>query len=330
MSSSCSDKPKVFVTRRIPDAGLDMVLENCDAEVWPELLPPPYEVIKEKVADCEGLLCLLTDRIDAELMDAAPKLKVISNYAVGYDNIDVEAATARGIKVGNTPGVLTEATADFAFCLMCAAARRVVEAAQYAKDGKWQTWEPRGHLGQDLWGATIGIVGMGRIGFAMAYRAHHGFQMRVLYYDVRQNEKAEKELGAEKVDFDTLLAESDFVSIHTDLNPTTRGMFGPEAFEKMKPNAVLINSARGPIVQTDALYEALRDKKIWAAALDVTDPEPLPADHPLYTLPNCLITPHIASATYTSRNRMAVMAAENLLAGLRGEALPNQVNPEVK
>lgn len=323
------DKPKVYVTREIPQAGLQMVVENCEAEVWPELLPPPYEVIKEKVADCEGLLCLLTDRIDAELMDAAPNLKVISNYAVGYDNIDVEAATARGIRVGNTPGVLTEATADFAFCLMCAAARRIVEAAQYAKDGKWKTWEPRGHLGQDLWNATIGIVGMGRIGFAMAYRAQRGFNMRVLYHDVRRNEKAEQELGAQLVDMDTLLAESDFVSIHTDLNPTTRGMFGPEAFEKMKSSAVLINSARGPIVQTDALYEALRDGKIWAAAMDVTDPEPLPADHPLYSLPNCTITPHIASATYTSRDRMAVMAAENLLAGLRGEKLPNQVNPEV-
>ncbi len=323
-------KPKVFVTRRIPDAGLNMVIENCDAEVWPDLLPPPYEVIKEKVADCEGLLCLLTDRIDAELMDAAPKLKVISNYAVGYDNIDVEAATARGIKVGNTPGVLTDATADFAFSLLCAAARRIVEAAEYAKAGNWKTWEPRGHLGQDIWGATIGIIGMGRIGYRVAYSAHRGFNMRVLYHDVRTNEKAEQELGAQKVDLDTLLTEADFVSIHTDLNPTTRGMIGPEQFDKMKSNAVLINTARGPIVQTDALYDALKNGKIWAAALDVTDPEPLPADHPLYSLKNCLITPHIASATYTSRNKMAVMAAENLLAGLRGEKLPNQVNPEVE
>ncbi len=322
-------KPKVFVTRRIPDAGLKMVLENCDAEVWEDLLPPPYEVIKEKVRDCEGLLCLLTDRIDAELMDAAPKLKVISNYAVGYNNIDVEAATARGIKVGNTPGVLTDATADFAFTLLCAAARRLVEAVDYAKAGKWKTWEPMGHLGQDIWGATLGIIGMGRIGFAVAYRAHKGFNMRILYHDVRVNEKAEQELGAQKVDLETLLRESDFVSIHTDLNPTTQGMIGPEQFELMKDSAILINTARGPIVQTDALYDALKNKKIWAAALDVTDPEPLPADHPLYQLPNCIIAPHIASATYTSRNKMAVMAAENLLAGLRGEPLPNQVNPEV-
>jgi len=320
-------KPRVFVTRRIPDAGLKMVLENTDAEVWDGELPPPHEVLKEKVRDCEGLLALLTDTIDAEIMDAAPKLKVISNYAVGYNNIDVAAATARGIKVGNTPGVLTEATADLAFTLLCAAARRIVEAADYARQGKWKTWEPMGHLGQDLWGATLGIIGMGRIGYAVAYRAHRGFDMTILYTDVRPNEKAEQDLAATKVDLDTLLQQADFISIHTDLNPTTHGLIGPEEFAKMKPNAVLINTARGPIVQTQALYEALRDRRIWGAALDVTDPEPLPPDHPLYSLPNCTIVPHIASATYTSRNRMAVMAAENLLAGLRGDPLPNQVNP---
>jgi len=320
-------KPRVFVTRRIPDAGLKMVLENTDAEVWDGELPPPHEVLKEKVRDCEGLLALLTDTIDAEIMDAAPKLKVISNYAVGYNNIDVAAATARGIKVGNTPGVLTEATADLAFTLLCAAARRIVEAADYARQGKWKTWEPMGHLGQDLWGATLGIIGMGRIGYAVAYRAHRGFDMTILYTDVRPNEKAEQDLAATKVDLDTLLQQADFISIHTDLNPTTHGLIGPAEFAKMKPNAVLINTARGPIVQTQALYEALRDRRIWGAALDVTDPEPLPPDHPLYSLPNCTIVPHIASATYTSRNRMAVMAAENLLAGLRGDPLPNQVNP---
>jgi glyoxylate reductase len=323
-------RPKVFVTREIPEAGLQILRENCDTEVWADPLPPPYELIKQKVADCEGLLCLLTDRIDAAVIDAAPKLKVIANYAVGYDNIDVAAATARGIRVGNTPGVLTEATADFAFTLMCCAARRIVEAVLYAREGHWRTWEPRGHLGQDLWGATIGIIGMGRIGYTMAYRAHKGFRMRVLYYDVRENEEAERELQAQRVDLDTLLAQSDFVSIHTDLNPSTRGLFGREQFAKMKPNAILINSARGPIVQTQALYEALRDGQIWAAALDVTDPEPLPPDHPLYSLTNCIIAPHIASATYTSRNRMAQMAAQNVLAGLRGEPLPAQVNPEVK
>jgi glyoxylate reductase len=322
-------KPKVFVTRKIPEVGLRLVLDNCEAEVWPEPLPPPYEVLLEKVAPCEGLLCLLTDRIDAQLMAAAPKLKVISNYAVGYDNIDVAAATARGIRVGNTPGVLTDATADFAFTLLCAAARRVVEASQYAREGKWKTWEPTGHLGQDLWGATLGIVGMGRVGYALAYRAHYGFAMQILYYDVQPNEVAEKELGARRVDLDTLLASSDFVSIHTSLSPSTRGMFGPAQFARMKPTAVLVNTARGPIVQTQALYEALRDGQIWAAALDVTDPEPLPPDHPLYSLPNCIIVPHIASATYTSRNKMALLAAENLLAGLRGEKLPHQVNPEV-
>ncbi len=323
-------KPKVYVTREIPEAGLKLLRENCDVEVWAEHLPPLYEVLREKVAECEGLLSLLTDHIDAAVMDGAPGLKVIANYAVGYDNIDVEAATARGIRVGNTPGVLTEATADFAFCLMCAAARRVVDAAVYARAGNWLTWEPRGHLGRDLWGATIGIIGMGRIGYAMAYRAHRGFDMRVLYHDVRENEHADRDLAARRVDLDTLLAESDFVSIHTDLNPSTQGLFGAEEFAKMKRSAVLINSARGPIVQTEALYEALRDGEIWAAAMDVTDPEPLPADHPLYSMPNCVIAPHIASGTYTSRDRMAVMAAENVLAGLRGEKLPTQVNPEVE
>lgn len=318
-------KPKVFVTRRIPDAGLSQVLENTDAELWEDPLPPPYEVLKEKVKGCDGLLSLLTDRIDAELMDAAPGLKVISNYAVGYNNIDVAAAVARGIKIGNTPGVLTEATADIAFTLLCAAARRIVEGSDYAKAGKWKTWEPMGHLGQDIWGATLGVIGMGRIGYAVAQRGHGGFNMRVLYVDVRDNEPADRDLGAKHVDLDTLLRESDFITCHTDLNDTTRGMIGAAELAKMKKNAVLINTSRGPVIQTQALYEALKDGKIWAAALDVTDPEPLPADHALYTLPNCTIVPHIASATYTSRNKMAEIAAANLLAGLKGEPLLREV-----
>ncbi|MCS7017150.1 MAG: D-glycerate dehydrogenase [Gemmatales bacterium] len=322
-------KPRVFVTRRIPDAGLNKLRDVCELEIWPEPLPPPYEVLVGKVRDCDGLLSLLTDRIDAALMDAAPKLKVISNYAVGYNNIDVAAATARGICVGNTPGVLTDATADLAFCLLIAAARRLVEGYLYTLSGQWKTWEPMGHLGQDLVGRTLGVVGMGRIGFALAKRCRFGWDMRILYHDVRPNEQAERELGARRVDLDTLLAEADFVSVHTDLNETTRGMFNLERFKKMKPTAVFVNTARGPIVDERALAEALQKGYIFAAGLDVTDPEPPLPDNPLLKLPNCIIAPHIASATFATRNAMAEIAADNLLAGLRGEPLRAWVNPEV-
>jgi glyoxylate reductase len=322
-------RPKVFVTRRIPEAGLDKIRQVCDLEVWPEPLPPPAEVLRAKVADCDGLLSLLTDRIDADLMDAAPRLKVISNYAVGFNNIDVAAATQRGICVGNTPGVLTDATADMAFCLLIAAARRLVEGHLYTLSGQWKTWEPMGHLGQDLVGRTIGIVGMGRIGFAMAQRCRGGWGMRVLYHDVYNNERAERELGARRVDLDTLLRESDFVSVHTDLNEKTRGMFGAEQFRKMKRTAVFINTARGPLHDQKALYEALRDGVIFAAGLDVTDPEPPAPDDPLLRLPNVVIAPHIASATVGTRTAMAQIAADNLLAGVLGQDLPAWVNPEV-
>ena len=322
--------PKVFVTRIIPDAGLDRITAACDAEVWPEQLPPAPDVLRRKLADREGVLSLLTERYDADLMDACPQLRVISNYAVGFNNIDVEAATERGIAVGNTPGVLTEATADMAFCLLIAAARRLVESARYIDAGHWQTWEPKGHIGRDLLGGTLGIVGMGRIGFALAQRCHGGWGMRVLYCDVRRNEPAEKELAASQVDLDTLLAESDFVSVHTDLNESTQGMFNAAAFRKMKPTAVLVNSARGPLINHDDLYEALRAGEIFAAGLDVTDPEPLAADHPLIGLSNAVIAPHIASATVASRDGMAEIAADNLIAGLAGEPLRCWVNPEVE
>lgn len=323
-------KPKVFVSRRIPDAGLNRILEHCDADIWPEPLPPPYAVLKEKVRACDGLVSLLTDKIDPELLDAAPRLKVVSNFAVGFNNIDVPAATSRGIAVGNTPGVLTDATADMAFALLITAARRVVEGHIYSLAGQWKTWEPLGHLGQDLFGRTLGIVGMGRIGQAMARRCRFGWDMQVLYYDVYKNEKAEKEFGARQVDFDTLLRESDFVSIHTDLNDKTRGMFNTAAFQKMKRTAVLINSARGPLVDQKALAEALKSGTIFAAGLDVTDPEPPAPDDPLLQLPNAVIAPHIASATVGTRNAMADICANNLIAGVTGEKLPAWVNPEVE
>jgi glyoxylate reductase len=324
-----ADKPKVFVTRLIPAAGLDRVREECDTEVWTDPLPPPYEVLRAKVADRDGLVALLTDRIDAALLDAAPRLKVVSNYAVGFNNVDVVAATARGVAVGNTPGVLTEATADMAFCLLIAAARCVVDGHQYARDGKWKTWEPLGHLGQDLVGRTLGVVGMGRIGYALARRCARGWDMPVLYHDARRNEQAETELGARSVDLETLLQMADFVSVHTDLNDTTRGMFNAARFKQMKPTAVFVNTSRGPVVVEKDLLEALRAGTIFAAGLDVTDPEPPPPDSPLLRQPRLVVAPHIASATVGTRDAMASICAENLLAGLAGKPLPAWVNPEV-
>lgn len=319
-------KPKVFVTRVIRDMGLDLVKEFCEAEIWPGELPPKRETLLEKVRGVEGILCLLTERIDGEVLDAAgPGLKVVSNHAVGFDNIVVPDATARGIPVGNTPGILTDATADFAFALLLAAARRVTEAERYLRAGKWLTWGPSTLLGVDLVGKTLGLVGFGRIGQAVARRAS-GFDMRVIYYDP----SAAPAWNASPVSaLDDLLRESDFISIHTPLTEQTRRMVNADFLSKMKSNAVLVNTARGGVLDQDALYDALKNKRIFAAALDVTDPEPLPLDCPLLTLENCLITPHIASASTDSRNRMAYLAAQNLIAGLKGERLPHCVNPEV-
>jgi glyoxylate reductase len=322
-------RPKVFVARRIPDAGLDPILANCEADVWPERLPPPAAVLHEKVRDCDGLVSLLTDKVDAALLAAAPKLKVVSNFAVGFNNVDVAACTARGIPVGNTPGVLTDATADIAVTLLLAASRRLGESAADAKAGRWQTWEPLGWLGQDLVGRTLGIVGMGRIGYATAKRLHHGWGMKVVYTSRSPKPEAYQKLGARRVELDELLAESDFVSLHADLNPTTKSLFGTEQFAKMKPTAVFVNTSRGPLVDQAALADALRRGVIFAAGLDVTEPEPLPPDHELYTLSNCVIAPHIASATVGTRDAMARMCAENLLAGLEGKKLPHCVNAEM-
>jgi glyoxylate reductase len=323
-------KPKVFVTRILPEAGLSLIKEACDAEVWSDPLPPPYAVLRQKVAGCDGLVSLLTDKIDAALLDAAPRLKVVSNFAVGFNNIDVPAATERGIAVGNTPGVLTDATADMAFCLLIAAARRVIEGHSYTLAGKWKTWEPLGHLGQDLAGKTLGIVGMGRIGYALAQRCRGGWNMTVLYHDVYANTRAEKDLGARRVELDTLLREADFISLHTDLNDKTRGMISTAQFQMMKRTAVLVNSARGPLIDQKALYEALASDTIFAAGLDVTDPEPPAADDPLLGLPNVVIAPHIASATVGTRDAMAEICARNLLAGVSCGKLAAWVNPEVE
>jgi glyoxylate reductase len=324
-------KSRVYVTRIIPEGGLRLVREACDAEIWEGETPPPRKVLLGKVRGIDGLLALLTDRIDAELMDAAgPQLKVISNYAVGYNNIDVEAATARGIAVGNTPGVLTDTTADMAFTLLMAAARRVVEGADYVRAGKWRTWGPTLLLGHDIHHATLGIVGFGRIGRTVARRAR-GFEMEILFYDplVSADDPEAQALGARAVDLDTLLACSDFVTVHVPLMDETYHLIGTEALHKMQPTAILINTSRGPVVDPEALYQALKEGEIAYAALDVTEPEPIDMDSPLLSLPNCIIVPHVASASIATRTRMAEIAAHNLIAGLRGEPLPAWVNPEV-
>jgi lactate dehydrogenase-like 2-hydroxyacid dehydrogenase len=323
-------RPKVFVARRIPDDGIDPVVAATDAVVWPDDLPPPRDELLRAVAGCDGVLTLLTDRVDDEFLDAAgPQLKVVSNYAVGFDNVDVPACTRRGIPVGNTPGVLTETTADLAWALMMAAARRLPEGDRYVRAGKWKTWGPLLLLGPDVHGSTLGIVGFGRIGQAVARRAA-GFGMTIVYHDVHRAEAAiEAAYGAAFLPLEELLARSDFVTLHVNLTPETRGLMNAEKLGWMKPTAVLVNTSRGPVVDQPALADALRSGTIFAAALDVTDPEPILADDPLLSLENCLVVPHIASASRATRGKMAEMAAANLLAGLRGERLPTPVNPEV-
>ncbi len=325
-----TERQRVFITRRIPEAGLRPVLEQTEADLWEDELPPPREELLQRVAGIDGLLSLLTDRVDDELLDAAgPQLKVVSNFAVGFDNIDVPACTRRGIPVGNTPGVLTETTADLAFALLMAVARRLPEAYDYVRAGRWQTWGPLLLLGRDINGATLGIVGFGRIGREMANRAR-GFGMRVLYHDPHPaTPDEESELGARSVEMDRLLSESDFVSLHTNLSSETHHLLDAAAFARMKPGTIVINTSRGPVIDHEALYDALKSGHLFGAGLDVTDPEPLRADHPLLTLPNCLVVPHIASASEATRDRMAEMAAANLLAGLRGERLPTPVDPAV-
>ncbi len=320
--------PSVFITRSLPEEALRIARAATEVEVWPEEMPPTYEVLLEKVAEIDGLLCLLTDRIDANLLDHAPNLRVVSQMAVGYDNIDVAACTARGIPVGNTPGVLTETTADLAFALLLAAARRIVEADGYTRAGCWRTWSPMLLAGQDVHHATIGIVGMGRIGYAMARRAS-GFDMRILYSHPRRYELVELELGAQYVELNELLAASDFVSLHTPLTPATHHLIGAEQLARMKPTAILINTARGAVVDQNALYAALTEGRIAAAGLDVFEQEPVPSDNPLLQLNNVVALPHIGSASVATRTRMAVLAADNLVAGLQGRPLPHSINPEV-
>jgi glyoxylate reductase len=307
---------RCFVTRRLPGGALERLAAAHDVDVWQGPRPPTREELLARVGEAEALLVQLTERVDAELLDAAPRLRAIANYAVGFDNVDLAACTARGIPVGNTPDVLTDATADLTWALLMAAARRLSDAERAVRAGGWG-WEPDFLLGHDVHGATLGLIGMGRIGSAVARRAS-GFDMEVIH-----NSRS----GG--VSLEELLERSDFVSIHTPLTPETRGLIGEDALRRMKPSAILVNTARGPIVDTGALVRALNQGWIAGAALDVTDPEPLPIEHPLLLCPNLTIAPHIGSATHTARAAMADLAVDNLLAALAGERMPHCVNPEV-
>ena len=324
-------KPKVYVTRQLFPEAIDILKKAAEVEVFEgEDNPVPRDLLLKKVKDVEGLLPLLTDAIDPELMDHAKNLKIVSNYAVGYNNIDVEEATKRGIRVTNTPGVLTDTTADCAFALMMAISRRIVEADKYIRNKQWiHAWGPKMYMGSDIHGKTLGIIGMGRIGSAMVPRAK-GFNMDTIYYDCIRHPEKEKELGVTCTELDYLLTESDFVTLHVPLTPETHHMIDEEQLKQMKPTAHLINTSRGPVVNEKALYKALKNGWIAGAALDVHEKEPVDSDDPLLTLDNIILTPHIASASVETRTKMAVVAATNLAAVLTGDEPPNLVNPEVK
>lgn len=353
--------PKLIVTRAPPEKVVKQLQSHAELVCWEHDRPVAREWLLDHLPGAEGVLCLLTDRIDAEVLQAGSSLRVISTVSVGYDHIDMGECTRRGIPVGHTPGILTETTADLAFALLLAAARRIVEGADYVRQGRWTTWNPDLLLGREVCGATLGLVGFGRIGQAVARRAQ-GFQMKVLA--VRspqeagqspevsasptpdapliatppiQEERVPPETGQDQrrlpswqfVDLPEALTHSDFVSLHVPLTPRTHHLIGEAEFQVMKPTSILINTARGAVVDSEALYQALTKGVIGGAALDVTDPEPLPASHPLLTLPNCVVIPHLGSASVVTRTKMACMAADNILAGLRGVALPHCVNPEV-
>jgi glyoxylate reductase len=322
-------KPKIYITRHLPERGLNIIRKYFDAEVWPEYAPPPKKVIIEKAKDIDALTPLLSDRIDAEVFNAAPKLKIVSQLAVGFDNIDLAEATRRGIYVTNTPEVLTDTTADFAWALLMTVARRVVEADKYVRNGQWKVaWHPDMLAGRDVYGATIGIVGAGRIGYAVAKRAK-GFDMQILFYDVIPRPEIERDLGAKKADMNTLLKESDFVSIHVPLMKETHHLINAEKLKLMKNTAYLINNSRGPVVDEKALYEALKKGQIAGAGLDVFEQEPTPLDNPLLKLENVVVAPHISSASLETRSKMSEMVAENLVSFFQGKSPPNLVNPDV-
>ncbi|MBK5107231.1 MAG: D-glycerate dehydrogenase [Anaerolineales bacterium] len=320
--------PIVLVSHELPDGWIEPLEKRCELIIGPPEGDYLVERLEARLPDAEGLFSLLTIKIDDTLISKAPNLRVVSNMAVGFDNIDIEACSKRGIPVGNTPGVLTDGTADLTMAILLAAARRLFEAQQDARQGRWTTWSPTGWLGKDLSGAKLGIVGLGKIGTAVARRAR-GFGMEIIYSDPHHNLELAEEIGAQRVDFQELLQVADFVSLHVPLTEQTRHLINEDALQLMKSSALLVNTSRGPIVDQDALIQALKNGLIGGAALDVTDPEPLPPDNELYNLKNCLIVPHIGSATWNTRRRMAERACENLLAGLEGRQLPYCVNPEV-
>ena len=324
--------PKVYVTRQLFDEAIDIIKKHAEVEVFEgDDNPVPRELLLEKVKGVNAILSLLTESIDAEVFDAAGDgLKVVSNYAVGFNNIDVKEATKRGIRVTNTPGILTDTTADCAFALLMAISRRIVEADKHIRAREWvHAWGPKMYIGSDVNGKTLGIVGLGRIGTAIVSRAR-GFNMKIIYYDVYRNENKEKELGVTFKPLDDLLKESDFVSVHVPLTEGTHHLIGARELGIMKESAFLINTSRGPVVDEKALHEALTEGKIRGAALDVFEQEPIDPDSPLLSLDNIVVTPHIASGSIETRTKMALVAATNLTAVLKGEEPPNLVNPEVK
>ncbi|MCL4544671.1 MAG: D-glycerate dehydrogenase [Chloroflexi bacterium] len=322
-------KPKVFLSWRFPDPGPQLVMEHCETQVWEGQAPIERTQFLSVLADVDGtLVSNATEQLDRKAIDAAPRLRCISNFGVGYDNVDVPYATSRGIAVCNTPGVLTETTADHAFALLLAAARRIPEGIIHVKEDRWRGWNPWLLVGREVNGATLGIVGLGAIGTAVARRAR-GFGMSVLYWSRAPKPHEESETGAVYSSLQFLLQSSDFICITVALTPETRGLIGAREFALMKPAAILVNVARGPIVDRSALYDALHDGTIFGAALDVTDPEPLRGTDPLLTLPNLLIVPHTGSATDRTRSRMSELAARNLTAALCGERPLHIVNPEV-
>lgn len=320
---------RIFVTRELPERGLDIIKERFNAEVWSDYAPPPKKLIIEKVAKVDALATLLSDKIDAEVFDAAPNLKIVSQLAVGFDNIDVKEATKRGIYVTNTPGILTDTTADYAWALLMAAARRVAEADKYVRDKKWKVgWHPAMLQGRDIFGATLGIIGLGRIGAAIAKRAK-GFNMKILYYDVVRRPEVEEELGIMFRELMAILKESDFITINVPLLKSTHHLINEERLKQMKKTAILINNARGPVIDEKALYKALKEGWIAGAGLDVFEQEPTPANNPLLTLDNIVVAPHISSSSFETRSKMAEMVAENLVSFLEGKTPPNLVNKDV-
>jgi lactate dehydrogenase-like 2-hydroxyacid dehydrogenase len=328
MAMNNSSLPLVLVTHMLPEGWLDLLSGHCRLIIGPQDANSLTHKLTLKLGEADGIYCLLTIQVGEELLSRAPQLRVVSNMAVGVDNIDIQACTRRGIPVGHTPGVLTDGTADLTMSILLGAARRIIEASQDARQGRWKTWSPTGWLGADLHGATLGIVGMGKIGQAVAERSR-GFGVRLVYSDPHPRTEEERQFGMTRLDLTELFHQSDFISIHVPLTPETRHLVNETTLRLMKPSAVLVNTSRGPVVDTVALTRALQEGWIAAAALDVTDPEPLPPDHTLYSLRNCLIVPHIGSATWNTRRKMAERACENLLAGLGGVRLPYCVNPEV-